>query len=96
MLEATNHSLTPSEIAHILVKSSFFPPLVEGERNGAGLFYNDKIGFGMIDAGNAVVLALQYPGHRYAEVFLFFFFSFSFLLFLFGFQKVLFLIVFSK
>ena len=73
MLEATNHSLTPSEIAHILVKSSFFPPHVEGERNGAGLFYNDKIGFGMIDAGNAVEIALQYPGIRYAEVLIYLF-----------------------
>ena len=68
MLEATNHRLSPFDIAHILVESATFPPQVRGERNGAGLSYNDQIGFGMIDAGKAVKNALQYPGHFYPLV----------------------------
>ena len=68
MLEATNHNLSPRDIAHLLVESATLPSGVPSEKNGAGLEYNEQIGFGNIDAGKAVSKAVIFPGLSYPEV----------------------------
>ena len=73
IIEATQHTLSAADIAQILVESANFPSHVSKERNGAGLWYNDQIGFGMIDAGKAIRVALQYPKHYYPQVDSYFF-----------------------
>ena len=68
MLEASSHRLSPRDIAHILVETSIFPSGISSETNGAGKVYNDQIGFGNIDATQAVNKAANYPGIYYQEV----------------------------
>eukprot|EP00008_Paramoeba_atlantica_P004411 CAMPEP_0201486032 /NCGR_PEP_ID=MMETSP0151_2-20130828/10091_1 /ASSEMBLY_ACC=CAM_ASM_000257 /TAXON_ID=200890 /ORGANISM="Paramoeba atlantica, Strain 621/1 / CCAP 1560/9" /LENGTH=346 /DNA_ID=CAMNT_0047870413 /DNA_START=21 /DNA_END=1058 /DNA_ORIENTATION=+ len=67
MLEASSHRLSPRDIAHILVETSIFPSGISSETNGAGKVYNDQIGFGNIDATQAVNKAANYPGIYYQE-----------------------------
>ena len=68
MLEASNHRLSPRDIAHILVETSTFSPQVKGQENGAGKLYHDQVGFGYINAGEAVRKSVSFPGITSEEV----------------------------
>jgi len=57
LMKQANPTLTPRDISHILVLTSSFPIGVEYKINGAGLKYNEKIGFGNLNAYKAVQMA---------------------------------------
>ena len=69
MLEAKMHHISARDVAHILVDSAKFPPKgVSSSQNGAGRAYNDYIGFGTIDAGEALRNTILFTGLHYPRV----------------------------
>jgi len=67
MIEASPIKLTPRQIAHILVGSASLPPSLPSIFNGAGLPFNDQIGFGNVNAEEAVNWARNIETSNYIE-----------------------------
>ena len=48
------------DVQHLVVRTSQFIPTLSGwRRNGAGLEYNPKVGFGLIDSNKMIEAAIQ-------------------------------------
>lgn len=62
MLEA-NPSLTYRDVRDIIIKTAVKtdPADVSWQKNGAGIFFSPRYGFGLINAGKAVAMAEHYP-----------------------------------
>jgi len=54
MLEASNFKATSRDIQHVLVTTATQPRHAKAHKNGAGLRWSNKLGFGMINASAAV------------------------------------------
>jgi subtilisin-like proprotein convertase family protein len=66
LMLSANTNLTVRDVQHLLALAAFQPDVIDPNlgTNGAGLLVSHNTGFGTVNAGSAVQMALQWPGVR--------------------------------